>query len=248
LLQSRYAAHMTLRAMQQNLWADATAPIAALTPAIVALGLASFAAALGIATHAPNPFAPRVNTARPVAKPVAPKPVTPTYTIKSVLPSKTLNHGDWRWDESQAPATGPVFVAVDLASQTLTVFRDGHAIGVAVVVFGDDRAETPLGDFKVIFRKARHFSSKYAGAPMPYTLRLTQDGVAIHGTPEVAEDLASHGCIGLPIPFARKLFNQVQMGDPVRITNGIFLKVGDVLALPATQPDKEASPRSTRAT
>jgi lipoprotein-anchoring transpeptidase ErfK/SrfK len=239
---------MRYGAARRNLWADATAPIAALSPAIVALGLASFAVALGLATHAPNPFAPTGKFAPPAIKPPAPKPVTPAYAIKSILPSKTLNHGDWRWDESRAPATGPVFVAVDLASQTLTVFRGGHAIGVAVVVFGDDRAETPVGDFKVIFRKAAHTSSIYKGAPMPFTLRLTQDGVAIHGTPEVAEDLASHGCIGVPIAFARKLFDQVQLGDPVRITRGVFLKPGDAIALPFAQPDKDASPRSTRAT
>jgi lipoprotein-anchoring transpeptidase ErfK/SrfK len=237
-------------ATRNTLWTEATSPVALLAPALAALGIASFATALGMTQRVPNPFAPKVEVKVPVA-PMAAKPAAPRYEIKSILPSKTLNHGDWRWDESNAPATGPMFVAVDLQSQTLTAFRGGHAIGVAVVVFGDERAETPVGDFKVIFRKARHFSSKYVGAPMPYTLRLTQDGVAIHGTPEVAGDLASHGCIGLPIPFARKLFDQVQLGDPVRITNGVFLKPGSVINLPQVgpvQPVKDASPLKTRAT
>jgi lipoprotein-anchoring transpeptidase ErfK/SrfK len=234
-------------AFRNNIWTAATAPIAALTPAIVALGIASFTSALGVATRAPNPFAPRIERVLPKKTPPTAKLAAPTYVIKSVLPSKTLNHGDWRWDDSTAPATGPMLVAIDLESQTLTAFRGGHAIGVAVVVFGDERAQTPLGDFNVIFREAKHFSSRYYGAPMPYTLRLTQDGVAIHGTPEVAEDLASHGCIGLPIPFAKKLFDQIKLGDPVRITNGVFLKPGDVVPVPVPQPVKDASPRSTRA-
>jgi lipoprotein-anchoring transpeptidase ErfK/SrfK len=239
-------------ASRSSLWTEATAPIAVMAPALAALGIASFAAALNLGQHLPNPFAPKIEV-KPAApaKPKAAQPAVPTYAIKSVLPSKTLNHGDWRWDESSAPATGPMFIAVDLASQTLQVFRGGHAIGVAVVVFGDERAETPVGDFKVIFRKADHYSSKYYRAPMPYTLRLTEDGVAIHGTPEVAEDLASHGCIGLPIPFARKLFDQIKLGDPVRITNGVFLKPGNTIALPQLappQPVKDASPRNTRAT
>lgn len=243
-----YSVSMASRASR---WAEASAPVAALSPAVAALGIASFVTVLGLPSRTPSPFTPRAAlTVAPAEKSPGP-PAIPSYQIKSILPSKALNHGDWRWDESNAPATGPVFIAVDLASQTLTAFRGGHAIGVAVVVFGDERAETPLGDFKVIFREARHFSSKYYRAPMPYTLRLTQDGVAIHGTPEVAEDLASHGCIGLPIPFAKRLFDQVKLGDPVRITNGVFLKPGDAVPLPQTiapQPVKDASPRSTRAT
>jgi lipoprotein-anchoring transpeptidase ErfK/SrfK len=243
---------MFVMALRRTVWTEATTPIAVMAPALAALGIASFASALNLAQHVSNPFAPRIEV-KPAAPP-APKTVqlaVPTYPIKSVLPSRTLNHGDWRWNESGAPATGPMFIAVDLASQTLMVFRGGHAIGVAVVVFGDDRAETPVGDFKVIFRKADHYSSKYYRAPMPYTLRLTQDGVAIHGTPEVSEDLASHGCIGLPIPFAKKLFDQIALGDPVRITNGVFLKPGATIALPQlapAQPVKEASPLKTRAT
>lgn len=245
-------------AVRATIWAEAAAPIAVLSPAIVALGLASVALALGLAQRAPDPFAPAaVTRPAPVSAPasvpsasIAPaQPRTRTYAIRSILPSRTLNHGDWRWDESAAPASGPVFVHVDTASQTLMVFRGGHAIGVAVIVFGDDRAATPLGAFNVLFRKADHVSSIYRGAPMPYTLRLTQDGVAIHGTPEVAEDLASHGCIGVPIAFARRLFGVVGIGDPVRITHGVFLKPGNVVTLPPpAQPVSDASPRSTRAT
>lgn len=230
-------------ASRSTLWTEATAPIAVMAPALAALALASFAGALGLNQRLPNPFAPRVEVKPSTAKPKPTQPQTPTYAVKSILPSKTLNHGDWRWDESNAPATGPMFIAVDLQSQTLQVFRGGHAIGVAVVVFGDERAETPVGDFTVIFRKARHFSSKYNNAPMPYTLRLTQDGVAIHGTEEVAEDLASHGCIGLPIPFARKLFDQIKLGDPVRITNGVFVKPGNTIALPQLAPPTEKPPQ-----
>jgi lipoprotein-anchoring transpeptidase ErfK/SrfK len=54
---------------------------------------------------------------------------------------------------------------------------------------------------------------------MPYTLRLTNDGVSVHGS-DVRWGTATHGCIGLPNEFARKLFDAVQVGQPVDIRSG----------------------------
>ena len=51
---------------------------------------------------------------------------------------------------------------------------------------------------------------------MPYMLRLTKDGVAIHGS-NVREGWATHGCIGVPLDFARKLFSVARKGDLVVI-------------------------------
>jgi lipoprotein-anchoring transpeptidase ErfK/SrfK len=53
---------------------------------------------------------------------------------------------------------------------------------------------------------------------MPYMLRLTTDGVAIHAS-NVREGWATHGCIGVPMEFARRLFAEVKLGDPVEITD-----------------------------
>jgi lipoprotein-anchoring transpeptidase ErfK/SrfK len=51
---------------------------------------------------------------------------------------------------------------------------------------------------------------------MPYMLRLTEDGVAIHGS-NVREGWATHGCIGVPLDFAKLLFAAASKGDPVVI-------------------------------
>lgn len=51
---------------------------------------------------------------------------------------------------------------------------------------------------------------------MPYTLQLTNDGVSIHGS-TVRWGAATHGCIGVPLEFARRLFNQAKVGDEVTI-------------------------------
>ena len=86
----------------------------------------------------------------------------------------------------------------------------------------------PLGRFPVLEKDADHVSNLY-DAPMPYMLRLTGDGVAIHGS-TVEWGLATHGCIGVPVEFARLLFGAVGKGDLVIVTKGELLKLGDRIA------------------
>jgi hypothetical protein len=125
-----------------------------------------------------------------------------------------MEYGDFHWDEQGVPE-GPVFVRVDLRTQIMNVFRAGHEIGTAVVLYGADKKETPTGRFPILWKKQDHRSSLY-DAPMPYTLRLTGDGVAIHGS-NVRWGAATHGCVGIPSAFAARLFEEVKVGDPVLI-------------------------------
>ncbi|MFN3475058.1 MAG: L,D-transpeptidase family protein [Blastomonas sp.] len=150
------------------------------------------------------------------------------YAIKSVMTiDGPLGHGDAYWDESRAPATGPMLITVDLEAQTLSVFRDGHEIGVAVILYGTPEKPTPLGAFPITQKNADHVSNLY-DAPMPYMMRLTNDGVAIHGS-DVEWGYGTRGCIGVPTAFAKKLFEQVKLGDIVIITNGERIHVGDAV-------------------
>ncbi|ESZ86981.1 MAG: hypothetical protein Q27BB25_11340 [Blastomonas sp. CACIA14H2] len=151
------------------------------------------------------------------------------YAIKSVMTiDGPLGHGNYYWDESNAPATGPMLITVDLAAQTLSVFRDGHEIGVAVILYGTPEKPTPLGAFPITQKDADHVSNLY-DAPMPYMMRLTNDGVAIHGS-DVEWGYGTRGCIGVPTAFAKLLFEQVKLGDVVIITNGQRINVGDAVA------------------
>ncbi|WP_066516021.1 L,D-transpeptidase family protein [Sphingobium cloacae] len=134
-----------------------------------------------------------------------------------------FRHGDYVWDESGAPATGPVIITIDLKAQTLSVFRAGYEIGAAVILYGADDKPSPLGAFPITEKDADHVSNLY-DAPMPYMLRLTNDGVAIHGS-DVQWGNATHGCIGVPTPFAKKLFGVTKLGDVAIITNGRMLDV-----------------------
>ena len=149
------------------------------------------------------------------------------FVVKSILPIEgTIRYGEWFWDESRAPASGPLVVTVDLDARVISVFRDGHEIGTAVALLGTQRHPTPLGTFPILTKERDNVSEKYNNAPMPWTLRLTWDGIAIHGSP-VANGYASHGCIGVPDPFAEKLFAVAKRGDKVVITRGKLIGVGD---------------------
>ncbi|WP_022682615.1 L,D-transpeptidase family protein [Sphingobium bisphenolivorans] len=162
------------------------------------------------------------------AQPVAVDPRA--LVVKRVLPIQTpFRHGDYVWDESGAPATGQLIVTVDLKAQTLSVFRAGYEIGAAVIIYGADDKPSPLGAFPITEKDADHVSSLYNAAPMPYMLRLTNDGVAIHGS-DVRWGNATHGCIGIPTAFARKLFGVARLGDIVVITSGKMLDTSHVKA------------------
>ncbi len=164
----------------------------------------------------------------PVAAPAAPKaPSGGGFVIRSILPIEgTIRYGDWFWDESAAPTYGPLVITVDLEARVISAFRDGHEIGTAVVLVGTQEHPTPLGTFPILTKERHNVSEKYNNAPMPWTLRLTWDGIAIHGSP-VLNGYASHGCIGVPDDFARLLFAAARRGDKVIITRGRMVGVGD---------------------
>lgn len=135
--------------------------------------------------------------------------------VRSVLNiKKPMKFGDFVWDEDHVP-NGPIWVRIDLTRQLLSVFRNGHEIGSAVILYGTDGKPTPTGNFTILEKDADHYSHSY-DAPMPYMLRLTNDGVAIHGS-NVREGWATHGCIGVPLEFARLLFAAASKGDLVVI-------------------------------
>lgn len=127
---------------------------------------------------------------------------------------KPLSYGEFVWNEDGV-APGPVWIRVDLSTQIMSVFRGGDEIGTAVIMYGADEKPTPTGRFPVMWKKQSHQSSLY-DAEMPYTLRLTNDGVSIHGA-DVRASAATHGCVSIPTDFAALLFSQIKVGDPVII-------------------------------
>ncbi|MEL7445742.1 MAG: L,D-transpeptidase family protein [Pseudomonadota bacterium] len=148
------------------------------------------------------------------------------FVIKRILPIKgPIKYGEWFWDDEGVP-DGPLVMTVDLEARVLSVFKGGYEIGATAALLGTKKHPTPLGTFPILTKEKDNISEKYNNAPMPWTLRLTWSGIAIHGSP-VINGYASHGCIGVPDAFAEKLFAIAKRGDKVVITRGKRIGMGD---------------------
>jgi hypothetical protein len=145
----------------------------------------------------------------------------PFWGDEHSLPADTdpasLRPGQFVWEGEAVPA-GPVTVAVSLDEQRAYVYRNGIRVGVSSVSTGKTGHRTPTGVFNVLQKDEDHHSKTYGNAPMPYTERLTWDGVALHagGLPGYP---SSHGCVHLPSEFARRLFQISPMGMVVVIAD-----------------------------
>jgi len=129
-----------------------------------------------------------------------------------------LKPGEWVLKPEIAKA-GPVLVYVDLGRQRATVYRNGVRIGVSTISSGKDGYETPTGVFTILEKDHDHRSRTYDNAPMPFQQRLTWKGVAMHAG-NLPGFPASHGCVRLPMEFAKKLFTITPMGGTVVIAGG----------------------------
>jgi lipoprotein-anchoring transpeptidase ErfK/SrfK len=183
------------------------------------------------APTAQSPSAVAATPPKAAATPAAakPQPKPEPFVIKRILPiDGPIKYGQWFWDDKGVPA-GPLVITVDLDARVLSVFRDGYEIGATAVLLGTDEHPTPLGTFPILTKERHNVSEKYGNAPMPWTLRLTGDGVAIHGGHAVQLGWASHGCIGAPDDFMKKLFAIAKVGDKAIITRGKRASLGDAL-------------------
>jgi lipoprotein-anchoring transpeptidase ErfK/SrfK len=140
------------------------------------------------------------------------------FGVKTILGvHRILEPGEYLWEPDGAPA-GPIRIVIDLRAQHLYVYRGGVEIGRAFVLYGADNKPTPTGTFSILQKKVDYHSRTY-DSPMPFMLRLTNDGVAIHASEVIDGESATHGCIGLPREFASLLFREAKLGDKVLVTN-----------------------------
>ena len=182
---------------------------------------AAIAGVVAFAAHRDAPAAVRIIRLLP---PTTPLPSPSGYVVRRILDVPgVMRIGDTYWDEAGVPA-GTVVITVDLQAKVLSVFRGGYEIGTAAILYGGDDKPTPLGVFPITQKDADHVSNLY-GAPMPYMMRLTNDGISIHGS-RMERGLMTHGCVGVPTAFARKLFRAAKLGDKVIVTNGERLDLG----------------------
>ncbi len=126
-----------------------------------------------------------------------------------------LEPGQFVWQPERA-TEGAVEIVVSVPLQRAYVYRGGILIGVSTVSTGRQGHETPTGSFAILEKRREHYSNLYNNAPMPFMQRLTWDGIALHAG-EIPGRPASHGCVRLPLAFARHLFAVTQVGAAVHV-------------------------------
>ena len=107
-------------------------------------------------------------------------------------------------------------IVVSLADQRLYAYHDQQLVAWSNVSSGRPGHETPTGSFTVSEKDVDHHSNVYNNAPMPYFMRLTDEGVGLHAG-QLPGYPASHGCVRLPMGMARELYQHVESGTPVEI-------------------------------
>lgn len=119
-------------------------------------------------------------------------------------------------NDAALAASGKRRVVIRLADQRGLFLVDDQLALDFPVCSGSATRPTPTGNFEVLEKDPHHHSNLYDNAPMHCFMRLTWDGVGMHIGP-MAGYPASHGCIRLPEPAARKLYARAPIGMPVQI-------------------------------
>lgn len=160
-------------------------------------------------------------------------------------PSRRMERVLYQWHDDGGP--GKVTILISLSDQIAEFQRGGRDIGWCYVATGKEGHGTSAGSYKITEKIVDKYSNRYGWiedefgnvvdgdakpsdpvpegmiyvpAPMPYWMRLTSYGIGMHGgfIPEPGKP-ASHGCIRLPKEFVPGLFESVDVGTPVTITN-----------------------------
>ncbi|NPA50401.1 MAG: L,D-transpeptidase family protein [Epsilonproteobacteria bacterium] len=111
-------------------------------------------------------------------------------------------------------------IVVDLSKQEAYAYENGKMVMSGWISSGMKEHPTPTGVYYILEKQRFHISNQWpkpnGGAKMPYMMRLTWSGVAMHlgYTPNYP---ASHGCIRLKNGFAQRLYKWANVGTKVVI-------------------------------
>ena len=128
---------------------------------------------------------------------------------------KRLRPGQYLWRDVPESA-GRERVVISLTDQLAFLYRGNTLVAVATISTGRFDKPSPTGIFSVLDKRPFYRSKKYDNAPMPWMQRIDQYGIALHGGYNPGYP-ASHGCIRLPIAFAKKLYSVTDVGTPIYI-------------------------------
>ncbi len=137
-----------------------------------------------------------------------------------------------RVEERQEPIVPAIkegkYVHIDISSQSLAIFENGIEKGAFKVSTGKRGMDTPIGTHKILVKARRPWSAKYK-LFMPWFIGFTRNGHGIHELPEWPGGIkeganhlgipVSHGCVRLGVGPAKMVYDFVDIGTPLVITN-----------------------------
>jgi lipoprotein-anchoring transpeptidase ErfK/SrfK len=177
-----------------------------------------------------EPVTPPVVVPAPTPAPV--KPPAPVPAPKKKVASDGLKPGQYIWEKRAYDAKDLRIIAI-LSEQRIYVFDGDTLVALSTISSGKKGHKTPTGVFPILQKNVDHKSNIYSNAPMPYMQRLTWDGIALHAG-HIPGYPASHGCIRLPLAFAKALYSVTKMNQKVVV-------LGD-LSSPTPKPEPEPKP------
>jgi hypothetical protein len=129
--------------------------------------------------------------------------------------SKALKPGQYVW-RNVPDSAGPERVVISLSDQFAYLYRGDTLVAASTISTGKDSKPTPDGVFSILRKTPMWRSKKYDNAPMPFAQFFDPAGIAMHAgyNPGVP---ASHGCVRLPMAFAKKLYSATDVGTPVYV-------------------------------
>ncbi len=117
------------------------------------------------------------------------------------------------------------YIDVNLTTQIMTIFENGHVINTFLISSGKAGMTTPTGTHQIYNKHPRPWSKKYE-LFMPYWMAITSNGkYGIHELPEWPSGYkegqnhlgipVSHGCMRLGVGPAQTLYSWAEIGTPV---------------------------------
>ena len=126
--------------------------------------------------------------------------------------------GQWRCTQlllGSGPPPDQLRIEITLASQHISLIKDGVSVFSTVCSTGREGYSTRTGDYVITDKERSHRSTIYK-VEMPYFMRLSCLDFGMHEG-VVPNYPASHGCIRLPGEAARKLFAEIPVGTLVTV-------------------------------
>jgi len=145
------------------------------------------------------------------------------------------------WDDNGV--NGEPSIVLNLTEQRAFFYKGSQLVGVSVVSSGTEGLDTPTGTFKIIQKDIDHQSNLFGdyvypdgtiaqkeidvkkdpkpagtvfdGADMHYFMRF-HNGIGLH-VGYLPGYAASHGCVRMPAPMARKFYANVERGTRVTV-------------------------------